>query len=114
MTLRHRVIWSQGMFLQPHHFQQETRFTENLLDSRVRAGQPYAWGFDEVVLDESQLVLGRVGLLRAAGILPDGTVFSIPDADALPPALEVAADVTNEVVYLAVPRAATGVTEVDF
>jgi type VI secretion system protein ImpJ len=114
MTLRHRVIWSQGMFLQPHHFQQEARFTENLLDARVRAGQPFAWGFDEVVLDESQLALGRVGLLRASGVLPDGTVFSIPDADALPAALEVAADVTNEVIYLAVPRASAGVTEVDF
>src|SRR6185436_10773510 len=114
MTLRHRVIWSQGMFLQPHHFQQEARFTENLLDARVRAGQPYAWGFDELVLDESQLALGRVGVLRASGVMPDGTAFSIPDSDALPPALDVASDATNEVIYLAVPRQSAGITEVDF
>ena len=32
----HRVIWSQGMFLQPHHFQQEARFVESP-DRRPRA-----------------------------------------------------------------------------
>ena len=30
MTVSHRVVWSQGMYLQPHHFQQEARFFEHL------------------------------------------------------------------------------------
>ena len=37
MSWRNKVVWSQGMFLQPHHFQQESRYTERLIDSRVRA-----------------------------------------------------------------------------
>ena len=114
MSSRHRVIWSQGMYLQPHHFQQEARYLENLIDQRARAGSAHAWGFDSLVLDEAQLALGSVALLRAGGVLPDGTPFSIPDADALPPPLQVAADTRNEVVVLAVPRARSGVTEVDF
>lgn len=114
MTLALRVIWSQGMFLQPHHFQQQARFTETLLDTRVRAGQPHAWGFDELVLDEAQLALGRVSLQRASGVFPDGTAFSIPGTDAQPAALDVPADMANELVFLAVPRVRSGVTEVDF
>ena len=114
MSLAHRVIWSQGMFLQPHHFQHQARFTDALLDARIRAGQPFAWGFDELVLDESQLALGRVALLRASGVLPDGTAFSIPDTDAQPAPLEVPADLNNELVYLSVPLTRSGVTEVDF
>lgn len=114
MSQVHRVIWSQGMFLQPHHFQQQARFTDALLDARVRAGQPHAWGFDELVLDEAQLALGRVALLRASGVLPDGTVFSIPDTDAQPAPLNVAADMAQERVCLCVPLTRSGVTEVDF
>lgn len=114
MTIRHRVIWSQGIFLQPHHFQQEARFVESLIDARVRAAQPYGWGFSDLVLDEAQFALGRVALLRARGVLPDGTPFAIPDSDALPAPFEVPPDLQGELVVLAAPRARDGVTEVDF
>jgi type VI secretion system protein ImpJ len=114
MTARHRVIWSQGLFLQPHHFQQQTRFLEHLIDARHRAANPQAWGFGELVLDEAQLTAGRVALTRAHGLLPDGSPFSIPDADALPAPMDVGGDVQNELVFLAAPRERFGSTEVDF
>lgn len=114
MTSSHRVIWSQGLFLQPHHFQQEARRVDHLVDARVRAAFPHAWGFAELVLDEATLALGRVGILRAAGVLPDGTPFSIPDADALPAPLEVPPDLQGERIWLTAMRARSGVTEVDF
>jgi len=114
MTTPHRVIWLQGIFLQPHHFQQEARFVESLIDARVRAAHQYGWGFGELVLDEAQLALGRVALLRGRGVLPDGTPFAIPDGDALPPPFEVPPDLHGELVVLAAPRARVGVTEVDF
>lgn len=114
MAAQHRVIWSQGMFLQPHHFQQQARFVEHLVDARVRAAGPYGWGFGELVLDEAQLATGRVALTRASGVLNDGTPFSIPDIDPLPPPLEIGADVANELIVLAAPRARFGATEVDF
>ncbi|MBI3155722.1 MAG: type VI secretion system baseplate subunit TssK [Burkholderiales bacterium] len=114
MTSTHRVVWSQGLFLQPHHFQQEARHVEHMVDARVRSAFPHAWGFSELVLDEAALPLGRVGIVRASGVLPDGTPFSIPDAGALPPPLEVPPDLQGERVGLAVPRARAGVTEVDF
>lgn len=114
MSAVHRVVWSQGLFLQPHHFQQETRFLEHRIDARAQAAFPYGWGFGELVLDESQLAGGRVALLRASGVMPDGTPFSIPDVDALPPPFTVPADLQNERVLLALPRMRAGVTEVDF
>lgn len=114
MSVRHRVVWSQGMFLQPHHFQQQTRYLEGLIDARTRAAMPHAWGFAELVLDESQLAAGRVAMTRAVGLLPDGTPFSCPDADAMPPALEIPADMQGELVCLAAPRERAGATEVDF
>ena len=114
MSTRHRVIWSQGLFLQPQHFQQQARFFEHLLDARARATGPYGWGFSELVLDEAQLASGRVALIRGHGVLPDGTPFSMPDADALPAAIEIGVDVQSELVCLAAPRERFGATEVDF
>ncbi|HMQ71084.1 MAG TPA: type VI secretion system baseplate subunit TssK [Rubrivivax sp.] len=108
------VVWSQGLFLQPQHFQQEMRHVEHLVDARVRSAFPHAWGFSELVLDEAALPLGRIGIVRASGVLPDGTPFSMPDAGALPSPLDVPPDLQSERVCLAVPRARTGVNEVDF
>ena len=114
MSLRSKVVWSQGMFLLPHHFQQEARHADYALDMRMRGCGPHAWGHFELVLDEGLLSLGRLGLVRASGILPDGTPFSIPQNDAMPAPLDVPAEVKGEIVYLAVPLAREGVTEVDF
>jgi type VI secretion system protein ImpJ len=109
-----KVVWSQGMFLQPHHFQQEARHLEHLVDVRVRATGAHAWGFSELVLDEGLLALGKIGIVRASGVLPDGTPFQIPTANAVPLALDVPADVQGEIVHLAAPVARVGMTEVDF
>ena len=114
MSWHSKVIWSQGMFLQPHHFQQEARHVEHLVDLRVRAAEPHAWGFFELVLDEGLLALGRLGLVRASGILPDGTPFKIPSIDAVPVALDLPSDMKGEIVCLAAPVARSGVTEIDF
>ena len=114
MSSHSKVVWTQGLFLQPHHFQQQTRYLEHLADARVRAAEPHAWGFSELVLDESQFALGQLAVLRASGVLPDGTPFSLPQFEAAPAAFDVPADLKGEVVYLAAPVARSGVNEVDF
>ncbi|CAN5334013.1 type VI secretion system baseplate subunit TssK [soil metagenome] len=114
MSWNSRVVWSRGMFLQPHHFQQEARFNDRQLDARSRAIHPYAWGFDTLTLDEGALALGRIAILRASGVLPDGTSFSIPDLDPAPPPYDVPGDVRDEVVLLAIPVARPGTIEYDF
>ncbi|MBI2732972.1 MAG: type VI secretion system baseplate subunit TssK [Aquabacterium sp.] len=114
MSWRNKVVWSQGMFLQPHHFQQEARYTERLIDSRVRALSPFAWGFTELQLDDSLLALGRLGIARASGIWPDGTPFAIPQLDPAPAPLDIPVDLKNEVVYLALPVQREGLNEADF
>lgn len=114
MSWRGRVVWSSGMFLQPQHFQQETRYLERLVDARARCVSPFAWGFSELQLDEGLLALGKLGIARASGMLPDGTPFSMPQLDPLPPPLEVPDDVRNELVCLALPLQREGLNEFDF
>jgi type VI secretion system protein ImpJ len=113
MSLHSKVVWSQGMFLLPHHFQQEARHVEYTIDMRLRGTGPHAWGFFELALDAGMLAIGRVGIARASGILPDGTPFSMPLHDAQPMALDVPADMKGE-LSVAVPLAREGVTQVGF
>jgi len=114
MSWRSRVVWSQGMFLQPHHFQQEGRYVERQLDARARATHPYGWGFTRLAIDQAALALGKVALADVAGVLPDGTPFAAPDLDALPAPFEVPAEMRDELVLLALPIARPGTMEVDF
>ena len=114
MSLHSKVVWSQGMFLLPHHFQQEARHVEYTIDMRLRGVGPHGWGFFELALDAGMLAIGRVGISRASGILPDGTPFAMPLHDAQPMAFDVPADMKGELVCLAVPLAREGVTQVGF
>ncbi len=113
MTWHNKVMWTEGMFLQPQHFQQQDRYLTRLLDGRIAPAAPYGWGFSSLVLDEPALLQGKLALTSAHGVLPDGTPFSIPTHDAAPPALDIPPDARDEMVLLAVALARPGVAESD-
>jgi len=113
MSDNNRVIWSEGMFLRPQHFQQHDRYIESLvqgLSQRVRA---YAWGYSRLKLDRAGLAIGKLGLSECCGIFPDGTPFNLPQDDDLPLPLDVPENEKASVVYLALPLRRPNSTEVD-
>ena len=103
MSWDNRVIWSEGTFLQPQHFQQHDRYFETYVELRARALRPYSYGFLELALDDSLLELGKLALRRVRGVLPDGTPLDCPDRDPLPSPLDVPATLRDSVVVLALP-----------
>ena len=108
---RNRVIWSEGLFLRPQHFQQMERSVELLVQARTKGAIAHAWGYSELVLDEEALKIGRVSIKHAVGVLPDGTPFSIPQEVPAPPPLEVPIDLKDAIVYLALPIFRAGMPE---
>ena len=111
MSLDNRVLWSEGLFLQPHHFQQHDRFLERLIGAKSGPGMPHPWGLRRLRIDEELLAFGKVALADAAGLLPDGTPFDAPATDPLPPPLELSEGVAGEVLYLALPLRQPGAAE---
>lgn len=111
MAGRSRVAWREGQFLRPQHFQQQDRFVEAQLRARLDSLRPYPWGLTELVIDEDLATLGKFGVRRAVGVLPDGTPFAIPDDQPPPPPLDLPADVRNAVVSLTLPAAQAGAVE---
>jgi type VI secretion system protein ImpJ len=108
-----RIIWSEGTFLQPQHFQQHDRHLEAQLEQRTRALRPHGYGFLEITIDESLLELGKLALRTARGVLPDGTPFDCPARDPLPPPLDVPTTLRDSLVTLALPVRRPGADEAD-
>ncbi|ENO95985.1 type VI secretion protein [Thauera phenylacetica B4P] len=113
MTTHSKVIWSEGMFLQPQHLQQHDRYVESLVERRAGALRDHAWGWIELALDEPSLRMGRIALARARGLLPDGTPFDFPAQEEAPSALEIPVDARNERVVLALPLRRPAACETD-
>jgi len=112
MSLESKVVWTEGMFLNPQHFQQQERYFERLVHDKFGALGAYAWGVKEFEIDQQLLKLGKISVVRARGVFPDGTPFNTPDVDSSTPVLEVAENTHNAVVYLAVPLKRPGAVDI--
>ena len=113
MSWDSKVLWTEGLFLQPHHFQQSDRYTEALVAGLARRISPYAWGVNQLEIDEEVLKVGQFAIKSASGLTQDGTVFRVPTAEDHPPALDVPDTIKDCVVYLTVPQRRQGALEVD-
>lgn len=103
MTDANRVLWSEGLFLRTQHFQQQDRFFETLVRGALQAGQLHVFGFKALTLDPAALDAGRIAILSARGLFPDGTPFAIPGTMDAPAPLAVSADMTEGPVQIALP-----------
>jgi type VI secretion system protein ImpJ len=108
-----KVVWSEGMFLRPQHFQQQERHLSNLVELRAAPLRPYPWGFAELKLDEQLLSVGKIAIVSACGVFPDGMPFRIPADDEPPLPLDVADGTKNQEVVLALPLRRPALEEVD-
>jgi type VI secretion system protein ImpJ len=106
-----KIVWSEGMFLQPQHFQQQDRYIANLLVERLNTVGAYHWGITELKIDEQLLLLGKFAIKTCSGILPDGTSFNIPARDKAPPPIEIPIGTTHSIIYLSLPCWRAGVPE---
>ena len=112
MSLDSKVVWSEGMFLNPQHFQQQERYFERLLEGKCSAYGAYGWGMHDFEIDQQLLTLGKVSVIKAKGVFPDGTPFSFPDVDEPPPVFEVPENTHNSIVYICVPVKRPGAVDV--
>ena len=109
MKFLSRVVWSEGMYLGPQHFQTQSRYFEDSVRFAIEHAWFEPWGLSSYDLDSSAIENGRVSLVSAHGIFEDGLVFELrSDCDPLPAERRIqelfppSAD--NIVMLLAVPK----------
>ena len=70
-----KVVWSEGMFLFPQHFQQQDRYFEFLIKKTLKLSK-YCWGLEKLEIDQELLALGKISLKSCYGIFQDGTFIN--------------------------------------
>lgn len=114
MMWQKKVVWAEGAFLRPQQFQQQERYFEFYAHARTLPLRGCFWGFSEMEIDQDALKLGKVSILQARGILPDGTPFNIPSQTSAPEPLDIPANTKDQRVILALPIRRHGSEEISF
>ena len=101
-----RVVWSEGMYIGPHHFQAQSRYFEDSAQFVVASIRRDYYGFLGCEVDAEALRNGTLAVVHARGIFDDGLLFKMPEADPLPPPRPIAdifpADRDRLTVYLSI------------
>jgi type VI secretion system protein ImpJ len=84
-----KVLWGEGLFLRPQHFQQQDRYHESRLQIATSSLHPYAWGVTRLQVDPSALANDLLRLQELVAIFPDGEQYAAPTCDELPEAISL-------------------------
>lgn len=116
--MNNKLVWTEGLFVTQHHFQQLDRYHEQLLSERLGAAVPWDWGVTNLEIDERALASNRLLVTRFAAVLPDGTPLSCEAGkpSAIPPrsfAAEFSPQAQSLDVSVALVHEMLGATNVD-
>jgi len=84
MSQVRRILWGEGMFLRPQHFQQQFLFLEQTLFNRLQLSARHGWGVVHVTLDEQSLKTGQIRTEALSVLFRDGTLYQAPESAVLP------------------------------
>ena len=112
MSQYRKIVWNEGMLLTPHHFQQWDNYHEDLLNSRIRSIQPFEYGVLDLQINQEAIANGNFQITNFRGVLPDGLMLNVPDAEGVPDMRPVGEHFhpENEIlgVHLAIPAKKIG------
>jgi type VI secretion system protein ImpJ len=100
-----KILWGEGLFLRPQHFQRQDAYHEWRLSQAMQVLHPYAWGLRNLRIDTASLASGVLRIDEVSLVLPDGDFVDAPADDALPAAFNlssVPAGMTEVVMHAAV------------
>src|SRR5262245_61538957 len=107
-----KVVWSEGMLLSPHHFQQLDNYHEESLNSRLSSLVSYDWGILDLQINRESIANGYFDLVRCRAVMPDGLMVNIPEIEQAPPSRPVEGnfEIADEHLdlYLAIPARRAG------
>ena len=109
-----KVVWSEGIYISPQHFQQNDRHTNSKLHHLVKYAQAHYYGVFELNIDDSLLKQGVVSLAKLEMVFEDGTVF-------IPTVLEtellkysMPANISETKLYIVVSRVSASSNEISY
>src|SRR5262245_11145102 len=84
MKLLSKIIWSEGMYLAPHHFQAQNRYFEDSIYFAVSNLWAESYGFADIQMDADAQANVTVVILHARWLFEDVRDVDMPESDSLP------------------------------
>lgn len=81
---KQQVLWGEGLFLRPQHFQMQDVYHNHQRNMSMKVLHPYAYGIIDIKLDMSLLESSVVSFESISCVFPDGTIYQAPYTDELP------------------------------
>ena len=101
-----RILWGEGLFLRPQHFQQQALFFESSIAQSLRLTRGNPWGIRKATLDTDALRGGVLRLHALDMVFRDGVQIDAPGETPLPLSRNLA-DISqigaDTVVYACLP-----------
>lgn len=104
--MSNKVLWGEGLFLRPQHFQQQDQYHEHRLRESIQIVHPYAWGVLHLRIDRDALANDILRVLELSLRFQDGEMVDAPGADMLPEPVDLSALPQSQqgmVYYAALP-----------
>ena len=84
-----KVLWGEGLFLRPQHFQQQDLYHESRLHEVSLALHPYPWGVRQIHIDKDGLINNSLRISQLDLIFQDGEIYTAPGKDNLPESVDL-------------------------
>ncbi len=78
MAPKRPILWHQGLFLQPQHFQQFDIHVQSLLAPFQRHVQPFFWGVRRLDIQQASLTNRLFEIASVEAVFPDGSRAAFP------------------------------------
>jgi len=96
------IAWREGLFIRPQHFQQNNYSTNLEMMQRTMMSGSNRWGLFNLDIDDQLLSMGKLSIVSASGLLPDGTLFDSTDfSEHL--TIDIKKEDNGKEIYLALP-----------
>ena len=108
MKHQSKVVWKEGMFIAPQHFQQQERHIRQYIQRFVEfSGGGLDSGLTVLDIETNYLKLGKLSISHCSGIFPDGSLFDCNRELVL----DVPEGTSGKTIYLALPLSIDGENE---
>lgn len=108
MKHQRKVVWKEGMFVAPQHFQQTERYiTQYVQKYADLTSNGKSYGVSVLESESNYLKLGKFSVVRCSGVFQDGTLFDCSRELII----EIPENTMNKIVYLALPLSIEGENE---
>ena len=112
--LNSKVVWSEGIFITPQHFQQQERYFEDRINESLKILQAFYYGVHDIQFDQNGLNQGIVKVNRLTAVLKDGRLVTFNERELAHLSITLKPNTTTQTIYKKIPEGSANINKNSF